>query len=106
MREPTGTDIRGTYNSFLNQNCRLRIVSRSGNPEVAIVSMTRFDGTQVLTNLRLGVPAIGAAEVDLCSRETEPAYGEVRVRVPNQNFVAETLRQNTEGLVEFRGPVE
>ena len=103
-REALGSTLRGSYNSFREQSCRLRVASRSGDAEIAKVSMTRYDGTVLLDRVSITIPAAGEKELDLCSNETEQAYGEVLLEATNPKvLVAEVIRENGEGVVEFGG---
>jgi hypothetical protein len=106
-RQVLGDDIRGSYNSFLNQECRLRISSFSNLAQAVQITMTRFDGTVLLNNFPLAVSAFGAAELDLCSQEDQQAYGEIKVRTSSpKTIVGEVIRQNREGTIELGGALD
>ena len=100
--EALAIDTRGTYNSFLGQACRIRVASCTASAETAEVSMTRYDGTVLLNKQSINVPASGALELDLCSNETQAAYGETLLEAAtNGVLVSEVIRQNVEGTIEF-----
>lgn len=69
--EPTiGANLRGTYNTFFNQECRLLITNSSGSTADATITMTRTtvngtssDGVYPAQT----VPAKGLLDLDLCS---------------------------------------
>ena len=105
-QETLGNDIRGSYNSFLGQNCRTRVASCSNTSENAEVTMTRFDGTVLLNKQPIIIPANGSVELDLCGNETESAYGEVKLEASSVGVLAaEVLRQNREGSIEISAPL-
>jgi hypothetical protein len=107
MTEAVGMDLRGSYNSFLNQECRLKVANNSNAAESADVTMTRFDGTLLLNSFGISVPANGSLELDLCVNETEQAYGEVKLESTNPfTLSAEVIRQNAEGTIDFGGPLK
>ena len=104
LNEVTSSEYSGTYNSFLAQGCRLRVVNDDTSEITSTVSMLRWDGTSILSNLELPVPASGVSELELCTFETEQAYGEVRVSSGSSAKIGgHVVRQNTEGDVEFGG---
>ena len=106
-RETLGSSLSNSYNSFLNQQCRLRVASDSAVAESANVTMTRFDGTVVLNMEGISVPANGALELDLCSNETLQAYGETLLEATTAGVLAaEVVRQNAEGTIEFSGSLK
>lgn len=106
-QEPLGTDLRGSYNSFLGQACRLRAASVSGAQQDVQLNMTRFDGASVISGQTVTIPANGTVEVDLCSSEAQEAYGEVQLQASTSAVVAaEVVRRNAEGTVEFATPLK
>ena len=105
--EALGATTSSSYNSFLNQACRIRVASCTNSEETAKVTMTRFDGTVVLNQQTVTVAANGAAELDLCTNETQQAYGETLLEASGEGtLVAEVIRQNLEGTIEFGGPLK
>ncbi|MCB0322281.1 MAG: M23 family metallopeptidase [Bdellovibrionales bacterium] len=95
------SSLRGTYNSFLGQQCRIRVTSTGVTQQSARVSMTRFDGTRILERQRLRIPARGTVELDLCEHEDQEAYGVVELELEGAGAVAEVVRGNQRGTVEF-----
>ena len=103
-REAIGMTLRGSYNAFLNQECRQRISSASSVVENANITMTRSDGTVLVNGFGFSVPANGTVEFDLCTNEMTDAFGEVRLDAANDGvLVSEVIRQNSTGTVEFGG---
>jgi hypothetical protein len=68
--------------------------------------MERFDGTKLLDEVEVTVPRKGAIELDLCSNETEQAYGEILFEAGAGNVLnAEVIRKNATGTIELGGPL-
>lgn len=69
--------------------------------------MTRFDGTKLLDQSNISLLAMGVTELDLCSNESMPAYGQILLEsTTEKTFVAEVIRQSAEGSIEFGGPLK
>ncbi len=106
-QEALGMNVSSSYNSFLNQACRVRVASCTAGTETAKVTMTRFDGTVVLNKQSITVPGNGSVELNLCSNETQQAYGATLLEATTNNVLAaEVIRQNAEGTIEFGGPLK
>ena len=92
-RQPLGDTLRGSYNTFLSQGCRLLLVNPRQAALIANVSMIRSDGSRVLSGSDVTVPAHGLVDYDLCSNDAADNYGIVAV-VPETSgsLVASTLR--------------
>jgi hypothetical protein len=102
LRDGAGTAYRGSYNSYLGQSCRLLVGNTMSSDQDGTLSMTRYDGTVLINTSSVTVPGNGALEVDICSNETDPAYGEVLMAPDSAGaFIADGLRENSEGTVEF-----
>lgn len=84
-KEPLGTVLRGSYNTFLNQGCQLRIVNASHLPQRAQVTLTRYDGTEVLNGESIEIKAQATVFIDACSSENQEAYGVVSVHASESN---------------------
>ena len=92
-REALGTVMQGTYNTALNQGCRLLIGNLSPDTQALSIDMTRFDGTSVLSGEPLTVGGRGVLEYDLCAQEVPDVYGVVRVQPGTANsLVANVVR--------------
>ena len=104
--EAIGSTIRGSYNSFLGQSCRLRVNNGSSAPKQASVRMTRHDGTVVLSNLALQIPGFGSKEIDLCDYEWLDAYGEVVVTTNAKVLNGEVIRHERNNRIEFGIPLK
>ena len=105
-RQPLGTTLLGSYNSFLNQSCRIRVANSTAAAVSAEVTMTRFDGSVVLDKQNILVPARGAKQLSLCNNETQGAFGEVKLDTTSSAaLVADIIRRNSERTIEFGGPL-
>jgi len=99
--EPLRLVGNSSYNSFLGQNCRIRLANVSTNTESMSLSMTRFDGTMLLNSFSFNIVPEGTIELDLCVNETQQAYGAVSLQSGSNGVVfAETIRQNSEETIE------
>ena len=105
LSEGSGLTTRSSYNSFLNQDCRLLVANRTSSGKTGTVTMTRFDGTVLLNAQPVAVAGNGVTTIDLCGAETQQAYGSV-VLTPQTpgTLLGVVFRRNSEGTVEFSVP--
>ena len=104
LQEPLGVDLLGSYNSFLKQECAVRIANSSSLSQSAELTMTRHDGTVLIDRQLFEIPAFGAKEIDLCGVESIGAYGETKISSRTSGiFVAEVMRSNQEGTTALSG---
>ena len=107
LSEALGNELRGSYNSFLGQACRLRVSSCASASTSAQVTMTRFDGTVLINQSPIMIPANGTVQFDLCSNETIEAYGEVKLETAvSGDLTAQVARENSAGTIEFSGELK
>lgn len=75
----SGSELRGSYNTFIDQQNRLLL----GNPTNEVVTVTlslkRADRTNVLQNYNRSIPPHGMVSVKLNSFESDNQYGTVTV---------------------------
>ncbi len=90
-KEALGSVLRGTYNNFLRQGCRLLIVNSSENAQTVSVSMKRFDGTDVLLGETLDLPGKGVVESDICANDSGDTLGVVTLTPEVPSGVAATI---------------
>ena len=104
--EPLGAVMRGTYNTYLKQGCRLLLVNPTSTESITTVSMKRYDGTEVVLGRDFRVPAHGLTDYNLCAEEQENVYGVVTVQpaAPNTVF-ATVLRIGENEQYRFAIPV-
>ena len=101
-RNGAGTAYRGSYNTFLGQSCIARIGNRSMGDQNATLTITRFDGTVLVNGTDFTVPANGATELNICSNDPQPGYGEVLITPANPGaLIGDILRRNSDASVEF-----
>ena len=93
-----------SYNNFLG-GCDLRLVNLSSSALTAEFRMTRYDGTNIPLADRV-VPADGAVVVDVCSADTQSAYGEISITTAAKGLVAEIVRKSRNSDAEFRLPAK
>jgi len=104
--EPLGTTLRGSYNTYLKQGCRLLLTNPTSAEVIATVAMKRYDGTNVNLGQILSVPAHGLTDYDLCAQEQENVYGVVTVQPQTPNTIfATVLRIGENEQYRFPTPV-
>ena len=104
--EPLGTTMRGSYNTYLKQGCRLLMANPTSAEAIATVSMKRYDGTEVKYGEGFRVPAHGLTDYDLCAQEQENVYGVVTVQPQTPNTIfATVLRIGENEQYRFPTPV-
>ena len=97
-----GMTIQNSYNSFLGQSCRGLFANKTSTTQSGTVDMTRFDGTSLISGLNINIPGDGTFEVDLCSNETQEAYGQVKLTPATPGNISGIIsRRNSQGTVEF-----
>lgn len=105
-KQALGSVLRGTYNNFLDQGCRLLIVNSSSTAQNASISMRRFDGTDVLSGETVALPANGTVESDVCANDSSNTLGVVSVQPDNANTIVSTvIRLGNEDSYRFPTPV-
>jgi hypothetical protein len=101
-----GTVLKGSYNTYLSQGCRLLLSNPGESARKVNVSMTRWDGTVVVPGLEINVAAHGMVDYDLCSHEQPNYYGVVTVQPPAANtIVAQVVRVGKNDSYRFPTPV-
>ena len=83
--EALGSILKGSYNTYLNQGCRLRLANPSNQNRVANLTLTREDGTILLSDNNQTVPSHGLLDLDICSFEDTSNYGVISVTLEDQN---------------------
>ena len=86
-REALGAILRSSYNTFLNQGCRLIALNPTATGTSATVTMVRYDGTQPLSGHTLSIAAHGLVDFDLCTNDTADVYGVVSVQPQAPNMI-------------------
>ena len=105
-KEPLGSILRSSYNTFLSQGCRLILTNPRGSAKSATIDMVRYDGTIKLSASPFTVPAFGRVDFDLCANDASDNYGVVTVTPQSgSSLVASVIRvgQNSDYL--FPTPV-
>ena len=78
--EARGDVLRGSYNTFLKQSCRLLLVNPTNAESTVVLSMRRYDGTDVDIGRTIAVAAKGLNNFNLCDQDIDDVYGVVTVR--------------------------
>lgn len=105
-RQALGTTLRSSYNTFLNQGCRLLLVNPGSSAAGAAVGMVRYDGTNVLNGEQLTVPAHGLIDYNLCIKDAADNYGVATVQAQTANtLVASVVRLGSNDTYRFPTPV-
>lgn len=90
--EALGVALKGSYNTFLGQGCRLKVTNPTDTQRSITVKMRRNDGTDVLgSGVQLAVPARGLLDYDLCANEIADVYGVVTAEPDQPNTVTGTV---------------
>ena len=104
--QPLGSVLRGSYNTYLNQGCRLLLTNPTNTAESSTLSMKRFDGKEVLASKTLQVPAHGLTDYDLCKEDVKNVYGVVTLHAQTPNsLLATVLRTGEAESYAFPTPV-
>ena len=78
-KEALGVAPSGSYNTFIGQTSRLLMLNPTGSAQSVQLSMTRSDGTLVLSGENRSIPAHGRLDLALNTFEQIDKYGVVRV---------------------------
>lgn len=106
LKQPLGDVLRGSYNTFLEQGCRLQVVSDSESAQEVTLSMTRYDGTVVVEGMPLELSAHGLGELNLCDYDSENNYGVVTVQSEMSNTItASVIRYGNHDDYRFPTPL-
>lgn len=87
LREPIGTALKGSYNTYLDQGCTLYLANAASAKEKVRISMQKSDGTSPVGDYSLTVPAHGALAEDICSKAGKNTYGVVSVTASAPNHI-------------------
>ncbi len=101
--EALGRAMRGSYNTYLKQGCRLFLVNPTSAQAITTISMKRYDGTNVELGRKLAIPAHGLTDYNLCAEEQENVYGVVTVQPDTPNSIFATVLRIGENE-EYRFP--
>ena len=105
-RQALGTVLRGSYNTFLSQDCRLLIANPTSSKQTATISLTRYTGLEIIKGEQVTVPAHGLYDYALCSKEEADNYGVVTVQPTNKNTIfANIVRLGNDDAYRFPTPV-
>jgi len=94
--------LSGTYNNYLG-GCLLRLSNLSSSQKTGTYSLTRSDGTPVVSAQTVTLSGNASTEINICGSESQTAYGSVSV-LPNSanSLIGEIVRLNSNGNAEFR----
>jgi hypothetical protein len=101
-----GSVLRGSYNTYLGQECDLYLMNSSASAQTAAITMTRSDGTVVLNGEVQALPAHGTLRYDLCAQDQANNYGVLMVQPSTTNSVAAyVVRKGANDAYRFSTPV-
>jgi len=105
-QEGLGAELQGTYNTFLDQGCSLFIANSNSSTQLVQLSITRFDGSQIVVGEFVPVAGKGVVEYNLCSQDIPNVYGVVKV-TPEQpgSVMAWVVRKGAEDDYRLSTPV-
>ena len=86
-----GTVLRGSYNTFLGQDCEMLLINVKDNAVSVGINGTRFDGTSVLSGDSVSIPARGAFRYPLCGIDGARNYGVVTLQPSESNSISATI---------------
>jgi len=105
-KEPFGTTLNGSYNSYLGQSCRLYLSNTSDRFVKATVSVIRQDGTVVLDRLDNFIAPFGVSTTFSCAADSADNYGVIKVELDNpDSVVAEAVRIGRGNAYRFPTPL-
>lgn len=105
-RQALGSSLKGSYNTFLRQGCRLLLANPTSSDANVTVSMTRYDGSTALSGTVITVPDRGLVDYDLCANDSADVYGVVNVQAATANtIVSNVLRTGNAETYRFPTPV-
>jgi len=74
-RETIGSTLRGSYNTFLEQDSEIILVNNSHEPRVANVSLVRGSGAAVILGYEVVIPGNGVEVISVADFEFSDNYG-------------------------------
>ena len=101
-KQALGSVFRGSYNTFLGQDCNLVMVNTADFPITLSITMTRFDGTSVANGVPVIIAAQGSINYSLCANDTANNYGSVLVMPDVPNSVTGFILRNGSDLKRYR----
>ena len=103
--EALGTVLRGSYNTYLSQGCRLVLTNSSDEEAGVDLTMTRYDGIRPLQGQRLSIPGNGVLDYDLCAADGRDVYGMLTMLPARVGVSAQVLRTGINDSYRFPTPV-
>ena len=104
--EAIGKDLLGSYNTFIGQSCELFVGNTTDAEQNVSIDATSFDGRNILSNSPMTIPAFGVGQLDVCSQESEEAYGVITIKGNESGaLISELVRQNPTKEVQLSVPV-
>lgn len=100
-----GTLLKGSYNTYLGQNCRLNVVNSTEDVQEIEIGMKRDDGTTPLEGYRYSIPPLGLLDIDLCVNDYPDSYGVVSVLSSFNANTANLLRIGAADSYRFPVPL-
>ena len=77
--EPLGTELKGSYNTFLSQTCKLVLINSNDNAATFELSMRSSTGAIPLRGYKAQIPPKGSFELMLSDKAASNTYGTVSV---------------------------
>ncbi len=101
-REPNGSALRSSYNTFLGQSCDLLLVNSTAGSVISSISLTRYDGSTIAGVPSVLTPARGVTNFDLCANDTADSYGSVTVTPGvTDSLVGTVVRRGAQSRYQF-----
>ncbi len=106
-RESLGSNLLGTYNTFLNQDCYLTLSNSKASAEEVKLSLIKYNGQTLVHKQSFQVPGRGVLEINTCQFDTNNSYGTVRVETSRSGAItANMLRVGFNEDYRFATPVK
>ena len=94
-----GSVLRGSYNTYLNQDSNLVLVNPTDSATTTAVRLIRSTGVSVLESLNVLVPAHGRKTIRLNDYESAENYGIVEVQSDPGTIIGTVLRYRSSDFV-------
>jgi len=98
-REPLGSVLRGSYNTFLSQQSSLLLVNPTKSAQTVSLTLVGSSGEVRVAGVQESIPANGFTEVNLNDFDSANRYGVVTLQSGPRSVSAWILRQKGEDYV-------
>lgn len=105
--ESLGLVLKGSYNTFIGQECLLYVNNTSDSSQAVSIDMVNSNGAQRVSGLTLTLPPNGAQRLNICEYAEPEEYGVVTLSAENTNVIAaRVLRLGVNRSYRFTTPMK